>query len=359
MEINENTEMESMLGGSLKVPSVQELAKQKNLSLLPPRYLRPELEPPFPSNSTSLGDIPVIDLQKLLISQDDSELQKLDFACKEWGIFQLINHGVSSSLVEKLKQEIEEFFNLPIEEKMRYEQEEGDLQGYGQAFVLSEEQKLDWGDMFYLVTLPTYLRRPHLFPNLTSPFRETLEEYSSQLKKLAMKILNQMAKALGMKVEEMKVLFEEGIQGMRMNYYPPCPQPEKAIGLCPHSDSTGITILLQLNNVEGLQVRKDPAWLPIIPLPNAFIINLGDILESVTNGLYKSVEHRATVNKDKERLSIATFLSPKLEGDFGPSPSLIGPENPPKFKRIGVVDHFRGYFSRQLDGKSYLDSIKI
>lgn len=73
--------------------------------------------------------------------------------------------------MEKLKQEIEEFFNLPIEEKMRYEQEEGDLQGYGQAFVLSEEQKLDWGDMFYLVTLPTYLRRPHLFPNLTSPFR--------------------------------------------------------------------------------------------------------------------------------------------------------------------------------------------
>lgn len=100
MEINENTEMESMLGGSLKVPSVQELAKQKNLSLLPPRYLRPELEPPFPSNSTSLGDIPVIDLQKLLISQDDSELQKLDFACKEWGIFQVyIYNPISNGLV--------------------------------------------------------------------------------------------------------------------------------------------------------------------------------------------------------------------------------------------------------------------
>ncbi|KAI5670741.1 hypothetical protein M9H77_11105 [Catharanthus roseus] len=360
------------LGGSLKVASVQELAKT-NLSSLPPRYVRPEQHPPFitsisSNSSLEKNKIPVIDLQKLLSPLDDddhhhlimdSELHNLDFACREWGFFQLINHGVSSSLVEKLKQEIEEFFNLPIEEKMRYEQEEGDLQGYGQAFVLSEEQKLDWGDMFYLAFSPTYMRKPHLLPKLPPPLRESLEEYSSELKKLGMKILNQMAKALGMKVEEMKVLFEEGIQGMRMNYYPPCPQPELAIGLCPHSDAIGLTILLQFNDVEGLQVRKHGIWVPVSPLPNAFVINVGDILEIITNGVYKSVEHRATVNKDKKRLSLATFLSPKLEGDFGPALSLIGSENPPKFKRIGVQDYFRGFYTRKLDGKSYLDSMRI
>lgn len=84
--------------------------------------------------------------------------------------------------MEKLKQEIEEFFNLPIEEKMRYEQEEGDLQGYGQAFVLSEEQKLDWGDMFYLAFSPTYMRKPHLLPKLPPPLRYKLTSTNHLIK---------------------------------------------------------------------------------------------------------------------------------------------------------------------------------
>jgi isopenicillin N synthase-like dioxygenase len=66
---------------------------------------------------------------------------------------------------------------------------------------------------------------------------------------------------------------------MRMNYYPPCPQPEKVIGLTPHSDAPALTFLLQLNEVEGLQVKKDDMWDPIRPLPNAFIVNIGDMLE--------------------------------------------------------------------------------
>lgn len=84
---------------------------------------------------------------------------------------QLINHGVSSSLIEKLKQEIPEFFKLPMEEKKKYWQQPGDVEGYGQAFVMSEETKLDWSDMFYMSTLPTYLRKPHLFPKLPLPLR--------------------------------------------------------------------------------------------------------------------------------------------------------------------------------------------
>lgn len=94
-----------------------------------------------------------------------------------------------------------------------------------------------------------------------------------------MKILNLLAKALGMEPDDMKVLFEEGWQSMRMNYYPPCPQPEVAIGLSPHSDAVGLTILLQINEMGGLQIKKDGMWVPVKPLPNAFVINIGDILE--------------------------------------------------------------------------------
>ncbi|KAK6124120.1 hypothetical protein DH2020_042146 [Rehmannia glutinosa] len=349
------------LGSSLKVPIVQELAKDK-LETVPSRYIRLDHDNHhLRSNLSSLPEIPIIDMQNLFDPDSmDSELDKLHKACQEWGFFHVINHGVDSEVIEIMKLEIQEFFNLPIEEKNKFSQEAGDIEGYGQAFVVSEEQKLDWADMFYIVTLPTHLRKPHLIPKLPAKFRDAIESYGAELKVLGMKILNQMTKALNMKSEEIKTLFElEGMQSMRMNYYPPCPQPELVTGVCPHSDAGGLTILLQINEMEGLQIKKDGIWIPVSPLPGAFVVNIGDTLEILTNGTYRSIEHRATVNPTKERLSIATFLTPKSDGELGPSPSLISPENPPKFKRIGMADYLRGLFSRELKGKSYLDAMRI
>ncbi|KAG8385356.1 hypothetical protein BUALT_Bualt03G0034600 [Buddleja alternifolia] len=338
--------METKLASSVKVPIVQELAKEK-LTTVPPQYHRHDHNDHLIlSDPTSLPEIPVINMQNLLFNKElmESELHKLHKACQEWGFFQL---------------KIQEFFDLSIEEKKKYGQEAGDVEGYGQLFVVSEEQKLDWADMFYISLLPTNSRKPHLLPKLPPTFRDAIEAYSAQVKILAMKILTQMAKALHMKAEEMKTLFEEGRQSMRMNYYPPCPQPELVTGLYPHSDANGLTILLQVNEIEGLQINKDGVWIPVSPLPNAFVINIGDILEIVTNGVYRSIEHRATVNAKKERLSIATFHSPNLDCDIGPAPSLVTPETPAKFKRTTVDDYLKGFFSRELYGKSYLDTIRI
>lgn len=78
---------------------------------------------------------------------------------------------MNSCVVEKVKAGIEEFFNLPMEEKKKFFQQPGDMEGFGHAFVVSEEQKLDWGDLFYMTTLPKFLRKSHLFPNLPLPLR--------------------------------------------------------------------------------------------------------------------------------------------------------------------------------------------
>ncbi|CAN1847235.1 Protein SRG1 [Linum perenne] len=302
------------LGSSLPVPYVQELAKDPLLAAVPPRYIRRDDQDRPLDIINPTVQVPVIDVEKLYDDDEDQELGRLHEACKDWGFFQLVNHGVSDSLLERVKAEVTKWFNIPMEEKKKFWQRAGDMEGYGQAFVVSEEQKLDWGDMFYVTTLPTHLRRPHLFPMLPLPLRDTLEEYSAALKILAMKILNQMAKALRMDEKEMKVLFEEeGWQQFRMNYYPPCPQPEL----------------------------------------------VGDILEIVSNGVYRSIEHRATVNSEKERISVATFLSPRLDGEIGPAPSLVTPNSPAQFRRISVPDYFKGYFSRELIGKSYVDVMRI
>lgn len=106
-----------------------------------------------------------------------------------------------------------------------------------------------------------------------------MEAYSAEMKKLAMTLLGQLAMALKMDDEEMRRLFNEGVQSMRMNYYPPCPEPDIAIGFTPHSDADALTILFQLNGTEGLQIRKDGKWVLVRPLHNAFVVNLGDIME--------------------------------------------------------------------------------
>ncbi|MED6108995.1 hypothetical protein PIB30_029469 [Stylosanthes scabra] len=350
-------EMVRNIGTSKIVPSVQELAK-KPISEIPDRYVRPNQDPLIVSNTTSLPQVPVVDLSKLLFS-DLSELEKLDHACKEWGFFQLINHGVNLSLVESFKREVEEFFNLPIEKKKEFWQKPGEMEGFGQMFVVSDEHKLEWADLFHIVTLPSHIRNPHLFPTIPQPFRDVLEKYSLELKQLGDTIIELMAKALNIEPSEFVEFTEEGVEAMRMNYYPPCPEPEKVMGLNPHSDVSSLTILLQVNEMEGLQVRNNGMWIPIKPLPNAFVINIGDYLEILTNGIYRSIEHRAIVNSEKERISIATFLNPRFECVLGPLPSLVTPDRPAMFNKIGVRDFLKGYLSQELKGKSQIDALRI
>jgi len=79
----------------------------------------------------------------------------------------------------------------------------------------------------------------------------------------------------------------------------------------------------------------------------------------VTNGIYRSTEHRATVNSEKERISMATFYSPNLDGELGPAPSLVTPETPAAYRRMIVADFLKGYLSRELVGKSYVDVMRI
>ncbi|XP_077227285.1 oxoglutarate-dependent flavonoid 7-O-demethylase 1-like [Tasmannia lanceolata] len=354
----ESSQLE-ILGGSLPVPSVQELVREPIVTV-PCRYIRLDQHPPAISATANLPSLPNIDMQRLFQGESlPSELEKLHSACKHWGFFQLVNHGVSYSLIEKTKYEIQNFFKLPLVEKKRFSQQPDDQQGYGQAFVVSEEQKLDWADLFYLVLLPTHQRNSTLFESLSPSFREILEAYSLELKKLAVAVLKMIAKALEMDTEEMREMFEDGYQGMRMNYYPPCPQPEKVVGLTPHSDPGGLTILLQVNEAQGLEIRNNGMWVPVKPLPNAFIVNVGDVVEIISNGAYHSVEHRATVNSVKERLSIATFYSPNLKTQFGPARSLTNLENPPLFRRKTMEAFLKDFFSKELKGKSQVETMKI
>ncbi|KAJ1393727.1 Oxoglutarate/iron-dependent dioxygenase [Sesbania bispinosa] len=244
-----------------------------------------------------------------------------------------------------------------MEEKSKLWQKPGDMEGFGKMIDVSKGEPSDWVDMFYIFTLPSHLRKPHLFPNLPLPFRENLDAYCIKMRDLAMNTFVLIGKALGIEQKDIKETLGEGGQSVRINYYPPCPQPENVLGLKAHTDASAITILLQSNEVEGLQIKKMKHGLLLNHFQMLSSLVVGDVMEVMTNGIYKSATHRAIVNSQKERLSIATFCGPEWSGKIGPASSLITPETPPLFKTIGVADFYTGYLSPEHRGKSYINDV--
>ncbi|CAL9125214.1 unnamed protein product [Musa textilis] len=260
--------------------------------------------------------------------------------------------------MEKMKADIVEFFKLPLEEKKAFAQLPNNLEGYGQAFVVSDDQKLDWADMMYLITRPLQSRNIDLWPSQPLTFRDSLSCYSMKLKSVAGTLLEVMAKNLGVAPEEFSTIFQDQPQGVRINYYPPCPRADEVLGLSPHTDGSGLTLLLQVNDVEGLQIRKGGNWFPVKPLPGALVANIGDIIEILSNGIYKSVEHRAIINATEERLSISTFHGPREYSMVGPLAEIVKGCKP-KYVSMSYEEFMKTYFSAKLEGRSLMENLKL
>ncbi|KAL6532240.1 hypothetical protein OROGR_014210 [Orobanche gracilis] len=354
----------------VKIDDVQELSRNKP-SQVPERFVRdthqrPNLEETAISYDHHRRDeIPVIDFSKLVAGNTDdddfcNEIIKLRTSCEEWGFFQVMNHGVDMELVEKIEKVAMEFFMMPLEEKQKYPMVPGTIQGYGQAFVFSEDQKLDWCNMFALALVPHSARNPNLWPTKPSDFSETLEMYLIAIRKLCKNLLKYIAITLNLKDDVFEDMFGVAVQAVRMNYYPACPRPDLVMGLSPHSDGSGLTVLQQgKGNPVGLHILKDNTWIPVQPIPNSLVINIGDSLEVLTNGRYKSVEHRAVTNKEKDRLSIVTFYAPSYENEVGPIPEMVDENCPSKYRRYNHGEYSKHYVTNKLQGKKRLEFAKI
>ncbi|TKY49528.1 SRG1 protein [Spatholobus suberectus] len=348
------------LESSLSVPSVQELAFQRP-EKVPPRYIRDEDGDDI--IGTYLSDpslrVPFIDMAKLVnAGTQQDELQRLHLACKDWGVFQLVNHGLPNTSLKNMGNQVQRFFELPLQEKKRWAQRPGSLEGYGQAFVTSEDQKLDWNDMIFLKCLPIQNRKLDLWPENPPEFRETLERYSEETREVAVSIVKFITMSLGLKDTQISGSFRDGLYDIRMNCYPPCPEPERVLGIVPHADNSGITLLLDCADFPGLQFLKDKKWVNVEPIERAIVVNIGQIIEVMSNGIYKAPEHRAVVNKIKERFSIVTFCYPGPHMDIGPADKLIGEGNVAVYKKLTNAEYFSKFFDRDLD-ESFIDSLRV
>ncbi|XP_020697076.1 S-norcoclaurine synthase 1 isoform X1 [Dendrobium catenatum] len=347
-------------GGSLKVDSVQALAANLGPEI-PEIYVRPERKEDIVAGDEedSGESFPVIDFGRLFDSKcSEEEAAKLHSACQGWGFFQLVNHGIPEDVISKLRQDTEEFFKLPLEEKEKIAQLPGQTEGYGQFLVQSKEHKLDWADRLGFVTFPPNNKQLKFWPTNPPSFRETIDAYAIEIKKVANGLLKMISKNLGLEFEKFYDIFKGGIQYFRFNYYPPCPSPEKVLGLCPHSDPMGLTILLQVNDLQGLQIRRKDRWLPVQVIPGALIINIGDIIEILSNRKYKSIVHRAVVNNEKERLSVAAFHSLNIGDLVGPIPEIVKGDEL-LYKSLQYEEYFKQVVASKLEGKTILDHMKL
>ncbi|PRQ35724.1 putative oxoglutarate/iron-dependent dioxygenase, isopenicillin N synthase [Rosa chinensis] len=155
-----------------------------------------------------------------------------------------------------------------------------------------------------------------------------------------------------------------GSRRINLNYFPVCPNPELTVGVGRHSDVSTLTILLQEYYIGGLYVRPEftdeDTWVHVPPLEGSLVINVGDALQIMSNGKYKSVEHRVAANGSKTRISVPIFVNPRPSDVIGPLHEVLESSGEkPLYKQVLYSDYVKHFFRKAHDGKSTVDFAKI
>ncbi|CAN6463167.1 unnamed protein product [Victoria cruziana] len=254
---------------------------ESGVRAIPDRYVKPPSQRPTPQELADAGvGIPLIDLSGLEEeSRRESTVREISDACREWGFFQAINHGVPDELLDGMKEAWRGFFHLPLEAKQVYANSPKTYEGYGSRLGVEKGAILDWGDYYFLHLLPSRLKDPNKWPSLPTNCRDTIERYSDRVLALCERLMKAMSVGLGLRKDHLTDAFGGEVSAcLRVNYYPKCPQPDLTLALSPHSDPGGMTILLS-DQVKGLQVCKDHRWVTIAPRPRSLVVNVGDQIQ--------------------------------------------------------------------------------
>ncbi|GER55797.1 2-oxoglutarate (2OG) and Fe(II)-dependent oxygenase superfamily protein [Striga asiatica] len=346
------------------VTRVQNLS-ESGIRAIPNRYIKKPADRPISSGPISDNlEIPVIDMRGLL--SEDIEIRRkteasIDWACRKWGFFQATGHGVGPELMGRAREVWRGFFGLPMEEKQKYANSPATYEGYGSRLGVENDVALDWSDYFFLHYLPESIRDEGKWPSQPDSCRELGAEYSRQVVELCGKLMKILSTNLGLGEDFLQEAFggpDELGACMRVNYYPKCPQPDLTLGLSAHSDPGGMTILFPDENVSGLQVRHAGNWVTVKPIPNAFIVNIGDQMQILSNGNYKSVEHRVIVNSEKERVSLAFFYNPKGDKVIKPAEQLVTAEQPALYLPTTFNEYRLHMRTKGPSGKTQVESLK-
>ncbi|XP_047089097.1 flavanone 3-dioxygenase 2-like [Lolium rigidum] len=319
---------------------------------LPDSYVRNEAERPRLDEVVADANIPVVDLAH---PDRATVVSQIGAACRSHGFFQVLNHGLPVELMLAAMAVANDFFRLSPEEKAKlYSDDPAKKMRLSTSFNVRKETVHNWRDYLRLHCHPLEQFVPD-WPANPPPFRDIMSEYCKEVRNLGFRLYAAISESLGLEDDYIKNVLGEQEQHMAVNFYPKCPSPELTYGLPAHTDPNALTILLMDEQVAGLQVLKEGKWIAVNPRPNALVINLGDQLQALSNGRYKSVWHRAVVNSDRARMSIASFLCPCNSVTLGPAEKLIGDETPAVYRNYTYDEYYKKFWSRNLDQEHCLE----
>ncbi len=322
-----------------------------------------------------MESLPIIDISALRRASEAAALaREIDTACRDTGFFYVVGHGVSTELQTRVDALAREFFALPDAEKAKVAMVHGGRAWRGWFPVGGEltSGAPDIKEGFYfgqelgaddpLVVAGTPLHGPNLFPERPAGLREAVLEYIEALTDVGHALLASISRALDLDERWFdRNLTADPIVLFRIFHYPPlASDPSGPAGAAPwsvgaHTDYGLITMLWQ-DSAGGLEVRGRDGWVAAPPVPDAFVVNLGDMLERMTAGAYRSTPHRVRNTTGVDRISFPLFLDPAWDAEVLPIPvahlhPVAGADDPADRWDGASVHEWSGTYGDYLLGK--------
>jgi len=278
---------------------------------------------------SSAQSLPIIDISLLEggVEQRQQLLQQLRSAARDSGFFYLVGHGIATDRIDALRKAARAFFALPQADKQAIDMENSPhFRGYTRAGEELTRGKADWREQLdigaerparpELASQPWWrLQGPNQWPAALPQLKPVLLDWQQETTRLSIRLLQAFAEALQQPADIFDDAFIAApVQHLKIIRYPGDQQGEAGQGVGAHKDSGFLTLLLQDDRQDGLQVEGEQGWIDAPSLPGSFIVNIGEALEMASNGYLRATVHRVqSPPAGKDRLSIAFFLGPRLD----------------------------------------------
>ncbi|XP_030514275.1 1-aminocyclopropane-1-carboxylate oxidase homolog 4-like [Rhodamnia argentea] len=310
----------------------------------PPETLS-DLKPAQP-RPVSAHSIPTIDISGHDSGWRPSVIEEVVHAARELGFFQVVNHGVPNEVTGHTIAAVKAFNEQPTEAKAGVYRRDFKT---GVRFLsnvdLFNSKAASWRDSLHIRLEPQLDTE-----EIPEVCRNEVMEWNQQIQRLEGILMGLLSEGLGLSPGKLQELTRPERRTMVANYYPCCPQPDLTVGFVSHTDPGLIAVLLQ-DHLPGLQVKHGGVWVDVPPIPGALVVNIGDILQIMSNGEYKSADHRVLANLNREaRLSIAVFYNlSDLEVQVGPLPELVSSDKPAAFRQFAMGEYLKALYTAPLE----------
>ncbi len=308
------------------------------------------------ASTTDIGaSVPVIDVGGLFDTTADSPIDEIARACREWGFFQVVNHGVVPELIDGVWQNTRKFFDQSIDSKESILRSRENPWGY-YNIELTKNQR-DKKEVFDYTTdgVDPIYRSENRWPDSIDGFRATMLSYLEACTDLSLRLLEAFCIGLDLPADYLQEYFVPEHTGfIRLNYYPvedPMAKagiddlPDAGLGIHHHSDAGALTVLIQ-DEIGGLQVHRDDCWHDIPPVEGAFVINTGDMMQVWSNDTYVAPTHRVLAMESCDRYSIPFFFNPAADARVSPLPTVTSDSHPCAYRTI----HWAEFRGKRTDG---------